>query len=290
MPAVVATGLGKTYPGDIRALENFNLTVEVGEVFALLGPNGAGKTTTVRLLNGTLEPSAGTAEVLGGPASGSTTRLKTATLAEAARLYEHLSAFQNLKFFASMYGLVGSKTESRIHDLLERMGLNGRENDKVGTYSTGMKKRAQLARVLLHEPELVFLDEPTSGLDPDAARQVTELIRTLAQDDQTTVILCTHNLPVAEKVCDIFGFLSQGRLVASGSMDALTADAGGSFTVDVVTDKGNKKIAIKDKREINAHLKRIMDAGELIHEVRPNRFDLESLYFQYVGSSDNELG
>ena len=290
MPAVVATDLGKTYKGEIRALTDFSLAIETGEVFGLLGPNGAGKTTTVRLLNGTLEPTDGRAEIFGKPASDIDTKQKTATLAEMAKLYEHLSAVQNLEFFAAMYDMNRAHTKCRIHELLDSMGLKGRENDKIGTFSTGMKKRVQLARILLHEPNLIFLDEPTSGLDPDAARQVTELIRNLAQDEGTTVVLCTHNLPMAETVCDTYGFLSDGKLIASGSKESLRDEVGDQISIDVITTGGTESIDIQNEDEINTHIRRIMDAGAQIREVRMNDPDLESLYFQYVGRSSNELG
>ena len=288
MYAVRASGLGKTFPGDVCALDDLTISVESGAVFGLLGPNGAGKTTAVRLLNGTLTASAGTAEVFGEPASASQTRQRTATLAETARMYDHMSPVQNLKFFGTMYGLGGPETDARISELLVQMGLAGREHDKLGTFSIGMKKRVQLARTLLHRPDLVFLDEPTSGLDPEAARQVTDLIRTLAQDDGTTVILCTHNLPFAEKVCNVFGFLSEGHLVASGNREELTAGVNGQTSVEVVSSNGIESFAIQAEEEINGHLRRLMDAGAFIREVRTNDPDLESLYFQYVGGSEDE--
>ena len=289
MQAVKATGLGKIYHGGVRGLTDFTLSIDAGQVFGLLGPNGAGKTTAVRLLNGTLEPSEGGAEVFGNPASHIETKRQTATLAEMAKLYEHMSAVQNLEFFAAMYDVDKAHLTSRIHELLHLMGLEGRGDDKVGTFSTGMKKRVQLARTLLHQPKLIFLDEPTSGLDPDAARQVTELIRNLAQDEGTTVILCTHNLPMAETVCDTYGFLADGRLVASGSKSLLRKEAGRQLSIRVVTDAGSVPIDIESEDEINAHLRRIMDSGAKIHEVRKNDPDLESLYFSYVGRNADEL-
>lgn len=289
MEAVKAAGLGKIYNGDVHGLTDFTLSIEAGRVFGLLGPNGAGKTTAVRLLNGTLEPTSGQAEIFGKPASDIETKRSTATLAELAKLYEHMSAVKNLEFFAAMYDVDGGKVKPRIHELLDRMGLQGRENDNVGTFSTGMKKRVQLARILLHEPKLIFLDEPTSGLDPDAARQVTELIRNLSEDEGTTVILCTHNLPMAETVCDTYGFLADGKLVASGSKEELRRDAGSQLSFNLVTDGGSKDIDIENRDEINTHLKRIIDSGAKIYEVKMNEPDLESLYFTYVGRNTDEL-
>lgn len=289
MEAVKTTGLGKIYDGVVHGLTDFTLSIEAGRVFGLLGPNGAGKTTAVRLLNGTLEPSSGHAELFGTPASDIETKKSTATLAEMAMLYEHMSAAKNLEFFAAMYDLDRGEAKSRIHELLERMGLQGREDDKVGTFSTGMKKRVQLARILLHKPKLIFLDEPTSGLDPDAARQVTELIRNLSADEGTTVILCTHNLPMAETVCDTYGFLADGKLVASGSKEELREDALSQLSFNVTTDGGSKDIDIESRDEINTHLRQVMDSGGKIYGVKMNEPDLESLYFNYVGSNTDEL-
>ena len=289
MVAVKTNGLGKIYQNGVSGLTDFTLSIDAGEVFGLLGPNGAGKTTAVRLLNGTLDPSSGGAEIFGKPASDMETKRRTATLAELAKLYEHMSAVQNLEFFAAMYDLDRRHIAARIHELLHSMGLKGRENDKIGTFSTGMKKRVQLARILLHKPKLIFLDEPTSGLDPDAARQVTELIRNLAQDEGTTVILCTHNLPMAETVCDTYGFLADGRLIASGSKEELRKGAGSTPSIKVTTNGGSELIDIGNESEINVHLRRIMDSGAKIYEVRKNSPDLESLYFTYVGRNTDEL-
>ena len=205
--------------GDKIAVDNLSLEVYAGEVFGFLGHNGAGKTTTIRLLNGILEPNNGSACVLGldpikdGPAL----RERTGVLTESASLDTRLTARDNLNIFADLFGVPRTEVPLRVNALLEFFGLSNYADDKVMTYSTGMKQRLALARTLLHEPELLFLDEPTSGLDPVAAHQVKELIENLADKRGRTVFLCTHNLVEAQELCDRVAVLEHGRLVALGS-------------------------------------------------------------------------
>ena len=205
--------------GDKIAVDNLSLEVYAGEVFGFLGHNGAGKTTTIRLLNGILEPNNGSACVMGldpikdGPAL----RERTGVLTESASLDTRLTARDNLSIFADLFGVPRTEVPLRVNALLEFFGLSNYADDKVMTYSTGMKQRLALARTLLHEPELLFLDEPTSGLDPVAAHQVKELIENLADKRGRTVFLCTHNLVEAQELCDRVAVLEHGRLVALGS-------------------------------------------------------------------------
>lgn len=210
MTVVQTHGLSKRFENGVQAVKDLELTIHGGEVFGFLGPNGAGKTTTVRLLNGTLAPTAGSVEVLGAAPDDALVRSRTSTLAELARMYENLTLRQNLLFFARMYELTAEETDRRIREQLQRMGLWEKRGRKLGTFSTGMRQKAALARTLLHSPEIVFLDEPTAGLDPEASRRVVGLIRELAVEHGITVFLCTHNLPQAEGICDRFGFISEG--------------------------------------------------------------------------------
>lgn len=208
---------------DYPALRGLSFSVEKGQVFALLGPNGAGKTTTIRVLNGLLRPSAGQCTVLGlEPFSqGAAIRQRTGVLTETPALYERLTAWQNLSFFGSLAGMSAAQIEQRGSSYLNALGLIERAENRVETYSKGMKQRLALARALFHDPELLFLDEPTSGMDPYAARQVEELIYRISKDEGRSVVLCTHRLFEAEKVCDYVAVMKQGRVAAAGTMAEL---------------------------------------------------------------------
>jgi ABC-2 type transport system ATP-binding protein len=209
--------------GETVAVDALCLTVARGEVFGLLGHNGAGKTTTLRLLNGVLNPTSGSATVFGlSPIrDGATVRRRCGVLTETPSLEERLSARQNLRYYADLYGVEEGKVSGRIAELLETFELSQVADAKVGGFSKGMKQRLALARALLHEPELLYLDEPTSGLDPVAAKRVISLIRELSRAAGRTVVLCTHNLSEAESICDRVAVLQRGRLLALGTPAAL---------------------------------------------------------------------
>ncbi len=289
MAIIEAQQLSKTYANGVQALTQLDLKVEAGEVFGLLGPNGAGKTTAVRILNGTLQPTSGSYRVLGESNGSTAIRQKTATLSEQAALYTQLSVQENLLFFADMYGVERGIAHGRIQYYLKRMELWERRNDKFGTLSTGQKKRIQIARTLLHEPELIFLDEPTSGLDPDAADKVNTLIRTLAEEQHTAIFLCTHNLPLAEKICDSFGFLSQGELVRHGRKSEIVKSMQSERHVEILTKEGSFTYPIDAEEEINAHIQSLMNSGHIIRQVRIPEPSLEDAYFHYIERSQHEL-
>jgi len=290
MTAIDAQGLGKVYANGVTALSDLSLTVSTGEVFGFLGPNGAGKTTTVRLLNGMLTPTSGRAVILGSSSDDQELRKRTATLAELARMYEHLTVRENLRFFAALYDIPRDEATRRIEELLERMALSSRADDRLGTFSTGMKKRVYLARTLLHRPEIIFLDEPTAGLDPDAAEQVTALIHRLARESGATVFLCTHHLTFAARVCDSFGFIKDGRLVASGSHEELIRSVEREQKVLITTQEARHEVSYRNETEIDDGVRRIMASGEHIVEVVKERATLEDAYFHYIGRSGHELG
>ena len=289
MKAIETRDLGKVYENGVLALRELSLSVEEGEIFGFLGPNGAGKSTTVRLLNGTLGPSAGEALVLGRPAGEEEIRRRSATMGENAQMYDSLTVKQNLLFFAGLYDVPVPEAERRITELLERMKLGGKGDLKLGTFSTGMRKRVQLARVLLHRPDVLFLDEPTSGLDPESSREVTALIRELAGEQGTTVFLCTHNLPMAEEICDRFGFLHAGRLVRSGSRAELLEESGKADSLLVRTEEGDLRFPLGGNGAANGHLRQVLEAGKTIIEAVRERPRLTDLYFNFIKEADNDV-
>lgn len=209
--------------GESIAVNGLTLAIGVGEIFGFLGHNGAGKTTTIRLLNGILTPSAGTMRVLGldPTTEGPAVRQRTGVLTETPALDERLTAADNLRFFAQMYGLSRSEVPARVKTLLATFDLADAAEQQVGGYSKGMKQRLALARALLHNPQVLFLDEPTDGLDPVAAHHVHRLIRQLSREQQHTVFLCTHNLVEAQSLCDRVAVLEHGRLLALGTPSEL---------------------------------------------------------------------
>jgi ABC-2 type transport system ATP-binding protein len=210
-PVISAERITKNF-GEITAVNQLSLTVNAGEVFGFLGPNGAGKTTTVRMLTALLVPSSGTARVAGYQLGedDQQIRRKIGLLPESPGLYDSLSAEQNLDFFGAMYGV--DDIASRSKKYLELLGLWKRRFEPVGTFSKGMRQKLAIARALLHEPEILFLDEPTSGLDPQASRLVREFIAGL-KDEGRTIVLTTHNLEEADRLCDRVAVIS-GHLLA----------------------------------------------------------------------------
>ncbi len=217
------------------ALQDLSYEVRKGEVFALLGPNGAGKTTTIRLLNGLYKPSGGTIRVFGNDPviHGSEIRRQTGVLTETSALYERLTARENLMFFGRMYGIVESVLLKRTEEILQFFTLEKRADDRVSTFSKGMKQRLALARAFLNDPRILYLDEPTASLDPESTQQVHELIESISKQDDRTVFLCTHRLEEAERLADRVAILNSGKLLALGSLAELRGQFNPGLWVDI---------------------------------------------------------
>lgn len=203
----------------VQAVRNLDLDVATGSRFGFLGPNGAGKTTTVRILSGLLKQTSGYAEVCGLDVSQHREKVKefTGLLPESPGLYSKLSAREFLEFIGALNDRNGDDLDRRINSLLGILGLEGRQDDLLESYSSGMKQKVLVASTLLHEPKLVFLDEPTSRLDPAASALVKDIILVLAEETDTSFFICTHMTDFAEDVCDFIGILNNGELVVTGS-------------------------------------------------------------------------
>jgi ABC-2 type transport system ATP-binding protein len=218
--AITATGLTKRY-GDAVAVENLDLSIPDGTVYGFLGPNGAGKTTTIEMLTTLLPPSSGEAHVMGIPVSDrDTVKSHIGYLPHEPPVYESFTAREQLGYAADLRNLDSSVSDERIHTLLDRIGLLADADDRIGTYSQGMRRKVGLVQALLHDPDVAFLDEPTSGLDPRASRAVIDLITEQVADGMT-VFLSSHILSVVEELADTVGVLYEGRLVAEESPGAL---------------------------------------------------------------------
>ena len=206
-----------------RAVDGIDLRVETGEIFGILGPNGAGKTTTMRMLATLLEPTSGTATVLGHDLVTDARAIRRrlgAVLSGERSLYWKLTARENLEYFAALYHVPPTDTPARISDILEAVHLTDRADDYVEKFSTGMRQRLVLARALLPAPALLLLDEPTVGLDPQAARDLRERVVQL-RDEGRTVLLTTHYMEEADQLCDRIAIVDHGRIVALDTPEGL---------------------------------------------------------------------
>lgn len=209
--------------GLVTALNGLTFSAKEGEVIGLLGPNGAGKTTAIRLMNGIYTPEPGRIAVNGlDPATqGASIRRVSGVLTETPALYERLTALANLEFFGRMSDVAPDVLKSRSLGLLEMFGLQDRASEPVRNFSKGMKQRLALARTLIADPLVLFLDEPTSGLDPESSQQVHELLQGMRTGSHRTVVLCTHNLYEAERLCDRLVILNRGKTLAFGTLEEL---------------------------------------------------------------------
>jgi ABC-2 type transport system ATP-binding protein len=229
MAVVEAEGLARTYRTSTGVLRRRTLEVEAvrgvtfeiaeGELFGLLGPNGAGKTTTIKMLITLLLPTSGTARVLGYDVARQPREVRRRigyAFGGDRGLYERLSALDNLRYFAELYGVEPRAQKRRIDFVLDLVGLAGRERERVEGYSRGMRQRLHIARGLLHDPPVVFLDEPTIGVDPVGARDLRATIASLVEAGKT-VLLTTHYMFEADALCDRIAVIAQGRIVAEGT-------------------------------------------------------------------------
>lgn len=302
MQAVVLQNLSKTYAGGKQAVKQMNLSLERGEVFGFLGPNGAGKTTTVKLLNGMLTPSQGSCQVFGIDPAQEPEKVHalSGVVTEHAQMYDNLTGFQNLTFYASIFGVPASEGENRANSLLDQLGLSEAKDRKLAAYSTGMRQRLSLARALIHRPKVLFLDEPTSGLDPESAQNVNQMIQSLAREEGITIFLCTHQLRYAQEICTRYGLIEQGRLLDSGTLEELRTKVLSGATLHIRTDKMPKDLPfrkigeqqfemdIHSENEIPGIVRRIVEADGNIYTVSAERPSLEDIYFALTTKGKEE--
>lgn len=306
-PIISVRGLTRRFD-EVIAVESLTMEVQAGEVFGLLGHNGAGKTTTVRLLNGVLAPSDGTARVLGldPMLDGPTLRRSTGILTETPSIDERLTGRENLEIYADLYSIPRDEVSQRVEGLLEAFELAHRADHRAGSYSKGMKQRLALSRALLHRPQLLFLDEPTAGLDPVAARRVHRMIIRLSHEEHRTVVLCSHNLAEAQKLCDRVAVLEHGHLVALGTTAELASQVGRSQRLEIevaprsVTaalgvlqsspgirdasrEGGTLRFVGAEREAIPDLIATLVAAGIRIYRVTPEEPSLADVYFALHG-------
>jgi ABC-2 type transport system ATP-binding protein len=213
--------------GERAAVDNVTFSVADNECYGLLGPNGAGKTTTIALVCGLLRADGGEVTVDGHPGGSLEAKAAIGYVPQELALYPDLSARENLRFFGQLYALGGRELEQRVNETLALVGLADRANDRVGTYSGGMKRRANIAAGLLHEPRLLVLDEPTVGVDPQSRNAILETVAGLG----IAVLYTTHYMEEAARLCDRIGIIDDGRLIAEGSPADLINEHGGQDRV-----------------------------------------------------------
>ncbi|OPY25752.1 MAG: Trehalose/maltose import ATP-binding protein MalK [Methanocella sp. PtaU1.Bin125] len=201
--------------GKITALDGVDLKIGYGENFGMLGPNGSGKTTLIRVLCGLLKPTSGTAAVMGRAMPSRANNASIGYMTQMDAMYSDLTVRENVRFFASLYGLKGREREERIDEVLEVADLRKREHSIVGTLSGGMKKRASMACVLVHRPKILFLDEPTVGVDPKLRAQFWDYFKLLNQQG-VTLIVSTHIMDEAER-CGRLAFIREGKILETGT-------------------------------------------------------------------------
>ncbi len=311
-PMIIIENLSRSF-GDIEAVKGLNIEIPQGQVFGFLGPNGAGKTTTVRLLNGVLTPTAGNAWVAGMDIAteGPAIRRLSGVLTETPSLYEALTARENLFFFGDLYGVPERELPQRVEETLQEFELTARGDDRVGTFSKGMRQRLAIARALLHHPPLLFLDEPTSGLDPAAARLVTGMIARLSRQEGRTVFLCTHNLIEAQRLCDRVGVIDRGALRALGTPQELARQLWQSVSVSIdlrgappasvvalldshtlvrdhTAENGVIQLEVESEEAIPTVVADLASVGARIYAVTPKEHTLEDIYFRVQAGDDEE--
>ena len=234
------TGVLRRNRKEVEAVRGVSFAIEPGELFGLLGPNGAGKTTTIKMLITLLLPTSGSATILGLDVVRDAREVRRQigyVFGGDRGLYERLSALDNLRYFAELYAVPARDQRARIGELLELVGLTGREKERVEGFSRGMRQRLHIARGLLHDPALLFLDEPSIGIDPVGARELRQTIAGL-RDQGKTILLTTHYMFEADELCDRIAVISTGELVAQGTPAQLKARVTAGSVVEVETFSG----------------------------------------------------
>ncbi|MBV9310908.1 MAG: ATP-binding cassette domain-containing protein, partial [Solirubrobacterales bacterium] len=283
-------GLSKYY-GELKAVDNVDLTVNVGDVYGYLGPNGAGKTTSLRMMLGLIRPSAGSVRLFGrDPMRGVAALERVAGFVEAPTFYPYLTGFRNLELLAAFDG---HEASARIASALETVELQDRAGDRVGGYSHGMRQRLGIAAALLRDPKLLLLDEPATGLDPAGMRDMRLLIRRLS-DQGITVLLSSHLLTEVEEVCNRVAIVRTGRIVYEGEIAELRRGAGTLYRLSSSDDeraleicraqpgidevRGGRGVTFKADEEAVGRLSQaLIEGGVLILALAPQTVTLEDL-------------
>lgn len=261
MPAIKVENLTKNFNGLI-AVDNISLNINEGEIFGLLGPNGAGKTTTISMLSTMLEPTSGTAFVNGFNIANSqdNVRKSLGIVFQDQSLDEELTAHENMDFHGRLYRINKEIRLNKIKELLHLVGLIERKDELVKTFSGGMRRRLEIARGLLHEPKILFLDEPTLGLDPQTRNHLWEYIKKLNEEKNITIIITTHYMEEADRLCQNIAIIDKGKIIALDSPSRMKEEIGGDIITiespnnDKLSTSLNKLKCIKTIKKHDHHL------------------------------------
>jgi len=276
MSSITVDGLTRRF-GDLIAVDHLSFDVKEGEIFGMLGPNGAGKTTTIRMLACLISPSEGSAIIEGHDIVSDSIKIRqiVGILTETQSLYERLTVYENMAFFSEAYGVSNTDhRRERIGELLEFFDLWERRGHPVGTLSRGMKQKLAMARALVHNPSVLFLDEPTVGLDPEASRMIRDLIQKLSQHQKCTVLLCTHRLEDAERLCSRVMIVNRGRNMITGTPQELGERIAGRRTLEITLRELSESVieAVRASRHVEA-----VDVNNLESKLLVTADDLDSI-------------
>lgn len=242
MKVVKIEGLTKKF-GDLTAVDNISLNIEEGEIYGLLGPNGAGKSTIINILCGLLAMDKGKIEILGKDIEKSSTYAKQniGVVPQEIAIYEDLTAYENVKFFASLYGLKGSKLKESVEEALDFVGLLDKRKQYSKTFSGGMRRRLNIACAIAHRPKLIIMDEPTVGIDPQSRNHILQSVKKL-NSLGCTIIYTTHYMEEVESICGNISIIDHGKVIAQGTKEELNS---------LVTDIKYVTVTVEDIEEIN---------------------------------------
>lgn len=310
MYAIETEQLYKKFKGRL-VVDDLNLQVKQGEIFGFLGPNGAGKSTTVKMLLGLVYPTSGRVYVLGGSPYQAKIRAQMGFLPEQFRFQTWMTAIEFLNFHAHLSGLNATHSKTRIPEVLERVGLLGREKELLSGYSKGMLQRCGLAASMLTYPPVIFLDEPTSALDPIGRVEVRHIIESLKQEG-CTIFLNSHLLSEVEQICDSVAFIDKGKVITQGPMEELRKeqlsvrlDIGncskdlflklgeiGKMTVgDISNLSGCRDIIemdVSDEAQIPEISSLIHNYDARLYEMTPKKDSLEKVFLKLIGENNND--
>jgi ABC-2 type transport system ATP-binding protein len=246
--------LEKTF-GEIKAIDGISFGVKEGEIYGLLGPNGAGKSTAINIICGLLKKEKGTIDVFSKSIDKDHEYIKSniGVVPQEIAIYPDLTAVENIKFFASLYGIKGKLLNERADEALEFVGLTDRKNDYPSKFSGGMKRRLNIACAIAHHPKLIIMDEPTVGIDPQSRNHILDSVKKL-NENGSTIIYTTHYMEEVEAIATKVGIIDHGKLIAEGSINELQNLISDRKTVDIVTDLGTE-VNLDELGEIKGVLK-----------------------------------
>ena len=299
MHVIETKNLTKRYNG-LVAVDNVSLKIEQGQIFGLLGPNGAGKTTILMMLTSLRQPTSGSARVNGFDVlkQPDNVRKSIGIVFQDPSSDDILTGYENLKLHGMLYGMPDELREERIEEVLELVDLTSRKNDLVKKYSGGMRRRLEIARGLMHHPKVLFLDEPTLGLDPQSRENIWEYIEKMAREEKITIIITTHYMDEADKLCDRLVIIDSGKIVVDGSPEKLKKIIGGDVVV-LKTKNANvekikmlkfvKKVESKDGllyltvANASENLQKILQVVGKVERVEVRSPTLDDVFLHYTG-------